>query len=136
MPDNFPGTASLVNDVDKKILVVLRDGRKLVGFLRSFDQFANLVLHETIERIYIGNEYGDIPRGILIIRGENVVLIGELDPVKEANCPLVEVDINDVLDRQREEQERRDEANKLKNKILLERGYSLPTDPLFDDLYG
>lgn len=59
-------------------MVLLRDGRTLIGYLRSVDQFANLVLHRTIERIHVGNEYGDIPRGVFIIRGENVVLLGEI----------------------------------------------------------
>ena len=49
------------------------DLRTLIGYLRSVDQFANLVLHRTIERIHVGSEYGDIPRGIFIVRGENVV---------------------------------------------------------------
>lgn len=91
----------------EKLVVILRDGRKLIGILRSFDQFgmplftlynlthrfvstdilltcsflcllANLVLQDTIERIYVGNCYGDIPRGIFLIRGENVVLLGEI----------------------------------------------------------
>jgi len=39
---------------------------------------ANLVLHRTIERIHVGKKYGDIPRGIFVIRGENVVLLGEI----------------------------------------------------------
>lgn len=63
-------------------MVLLRDGRTLIGFLRSVDQFANLVLHRTIERIHVGNEYGDIPRGIFIIRGENVVLLGEIVSIR------------------------------------------------------
>lgn len=62
----------------EKLMVLLRDGRTLIGYLRSVDQFANLVLHKTIERIHVGNDYGDIPRGIFIIRGENVVLLGEI----------------------------------------------------------
>lgn len=62
----------------EKLMVLLRDGRTLIGYLRSVDQFANLVLHKTIERIHVGKEYGDIPRGIFIIRGENVVLLGEI----------------------------------------------------------
>ncbi|RUS18577.1 hypothetical protein BC937DRAFT_88606 [Endogone sp. FLAS-F59071] len=74
----FTTSSGLVDCVDKKLLVVLRDGRKLIGILRSFDQFANLVLQDTIERIYVGDCYGDIPRGIFIIRGENVVLLGEI----------------------------------------------------------
>lgn len=62
----------------EKLMVLLRDGRTLIGYLRSVDQFANLVLHQTIERIHVGNEYGDIPRGVFIVRGENVVLLGEI----------------------------------------------------------
>ena len=30
--------------------VVLRDGRNLVGVLRSFDQYSNMVLEDTYER--------------------------------------------------------------------------------------
>lgn len=80
MMDENPlaGTAHLLDEVDKKLMVLLRDGRTLIGILRSVDQFANLVLHRTIERIHVGNEYGDIPRGVFIIRGENVVLLGEI----------------------------------------------------------
>jgi len=64
--------------IAEKLMVLLRDGRTLIGYLRSVDQFANLVLQRTIERIHVGNEYGDIPRGVFIIRGENVVLLGEI----------------------------------------------------------
>ena len=46
---------------------------------------ANLVLHRTIERIHVGKKYGDIPRGIFIVRGENVVLLGEI--VSNFNVP-------------------------------------------------
>lgn len=69
-------------------MVLLRDGRTLIGYLRSVDQFANLVLHRTIERIHVGNEYGDIPRGVFIIRGENVVLLGEIVR-KQLNYPII-----------------------------------------------
>ena len=44
----LPGTASLIEEIDKKLLVVLRDGRTLIGWLRSIDQFANLVLHRCV----------------------------------------------------------------------------------------
>lgn len=40
---------------------------------------ANLVLHLTVERIYVGKEYGEIDRGVFLIRGENVVLCGEVE---------------------------------------------------------
>lgn len=60
-------------------------------FHRTIDQFANLVLHETLERIYVDKFYGDIHRGIFLIRGENVVLVGEIDEEKDKNtgCSLV-----------------------------------------------
>ena len=44
----------------------------------NFCVAANLVLHRTIERIHVGKKYGDIPRGVFIVRGENVVLLGEV----------------------------------------------------------
>lgn len=31
-----------------KLMILLRDGRTLIGYLRSCDQFANLVLHKAI----------------------------------------------------------------------------------------
>ena len=39
---------------------------------------ANIVLEDTIERIYVGNTFGDIPLGVFLVRGENVVLLGEV----------------------------------------------------------
>ena len=39
---------------------------------------ANLVLQDTVERLYAGNLYADIPRGIFLVRGENVLLLGEI----------------------------------------------------------
>lgn len=39
---------------------------------------ANLVLQDTVERIYVQNLYADINRGIFLVRGENVLLLGEI----------------------------------------------------------
>ncbi|XP_054257329.1 U6 snRNA-associated Sm-like protein LSm1 [Macrosteles quadrilineatus] len=130
-----PGTATLLDELDKKLMVLLRDGRTLIGYLRSVDQFANLVLHRTIERIHVGKEYGDIPRGVFIIRGENVVLLGEIDSEKEANLPLVEVSVDDILDAQRREQEAKQEHDKLLAKSLKERGLRLIPDLSHDDMF-
>jgi U6 snRNA-associated Sm-like protein LSm1 len=79
------------------MLVILRDGRKLHGVLRSYDQFgehtlievvrykklsdvtiANLVLEDTVERIYHGDVFAENWHGLFLIRGENVVLLGEI----------------------------------------------------------
>ena len=111
------------------MLVVLRDGRKLFGVLRSYDQFgahdrhnllvfffaktnyqcvffvwwlpysttttttttplsgftANLVLEDTVERIYHQDVFAEQWVGLFLIRGENVVLLGEI--VSTAKSP-------------------------------------------------
>mmetsp|Transcript_8843 Transcript_8843/g.18900 ORF Transcript_8843/g.18900 Transcript_8843/m.18900 type:complete len:124 (+) Transcript_8843:99-470(+) len=91
----LPGTA-LADELDKKLLIQLRDGRKLLGILRSFDQFANLVLEGAVERIIVGEQYGDIPLGVQLIRGENVVLLGEIDPEKEVPAGLTKVSETEI----------------------------------------
>ncbi|XP_066137437.1 U6 snRNA-associated Sm-like protein LSm1 [Euwallacea fornicatus] len=129
------GTAHLLDELDKKLMVLLRDGRTLIGYLRSVDQFANLVLHRTIERIHVGKEYGDIPRGVFIVRGENVVLLGEIDTEKEDKIPLTEVSVDEILDAQRKEQESKVEKHRLITKSLKERGLQISADLVHDDLY-
>ncbi|XP_015597199.1 U6 snRNA-associated Sm-like protein LSm1 isoform X2 [Cephus cinctus] len=116
-------------------MVLLRDGRTLIGYLRSVDQFANLVLHRTIERIHVGKEYGDIPRGVFIVRGENVVLLGEIDREKEKDLPLSEVSVDDILDAQRREQELKQDQERLMSKALKERGLSYIPDLGHDDMF-
>lgn len=133
---NFsPGTATLLEELDKKLMVLLRDGRTLIGYLRSVDQFANLVLHRTIERIHVGKEYGDIPRGVFIVRGENVVLLGEIDKDKEGDLPLQQVSVEDILDAQRREQEAKQDQEKRLAKALKERGLHYIPDLSHDDMF-
>ncbi|XP_011707892.1 PREDICTED: U6 snRNA-associated Sm-like protein LSm1 [Wasmannia auropunctata] len=130
-----PGTASLLEELEKKLMVLLRDGRTLIGYLKSVDQFANIVLQSTIERIHVGQEYGDIPRGIFIVRGENVVLLGEIDIEKEKVLPLKKVTVDEILDAQRREQESKQEQKKRINKALKERGFTYIPDLSHDDMY-
>ncbi|KAF2403699.1 Sm-like ribonucleoprotein [Trichodelitschia bisporula] len=75
----FTTAAQLLDLTDKKLMVVLRDGRKLIGVLRSWDQFANLVLQDTVERIFVQRVWGEMRRGLYLVRGENVLLLGEID---------------------------------------------------------
>lgn len=118
----LPGTASLVQEIDKRLLVVLRDGKTLIGYLRSVDQFANLLLQDTVERIHVGTQFGDIPRGIYLVRGENVALCGEIDPALEAVQPLQKVPIEAILESQRLLQEEREEAKRRREAALRARG--------------
>jgi small nuclear ribonucleoprotein (snRNP)-like protein len=83
-------------------MIVLRDGRHLVGVLRSFDQFSNMVMEDTSERRVLnvkvgggGNGsnggkggkgvasticyYTDIQLGLYLVRGDSMVLLGEVE---------------------------------------------------------
>ncbi|KAM5535427.1 hypothetical protein V8D89_010949 [Ganoderma adspersum] len=116
----FTTSGSLVDCVDRKMLVVLRDGRKLQGVLRSYDQFANLVLEDTVERIYHQDAFAEAWRGLFLIRGENVVLLGEIDLDQEDEIPLRQVEWT-VL----EAYHKQDVANKkhredIKSQVLYE----------------
>ncbi|XP_074593398.1 U6 snRNA-associated Sm-like protein LSm1 [Brevipalpus obovatus] len=115
MDTYLTGATSLINDVDKKMMVLLRDGRTLIGFLRSVDQFANLVMHRTIERIHVKDKYGDIDIGLILIRGENVVLCGEIDVEKEIHSPLTKVAAEEILDLQQSEITAKQERLKMKS---------------------
>ncbi|RMD40588.1 hypothetical protein DV735_g4527, partial [Chaetothyriales sp. CBS 134920] len=92
----FTTAAQLLDLTDKKLLLVLRDGRRLLGVLRTWDQFANLVLADTLERSFasvpqpdgsLRRLYCDVPRGTYLVRGENVLLIGEVDLDKDDDPP-------------------------------------------------
>jgi U6 snRNA-associated Sm-like protein LSm1 len=39
---------------------------------------ANVVLEDAIERVYLEDKYGEKKFGLYLIRGENVVLLGEV----------------------------------------------------------
>ncbi|KAG1693256.1 hypothetical protein DVH05_023721 [Phytophthora capsici] len=95
----FPGNSSLIQQLDKQVLMVLRDGRHLVGYLRSFDQYSNIILEDTFERHVAGGLFCDIELGLNIIRGDNIVLLGELDNDKERDQPhMKRVELEEVLE--------------------------------------
>ncbi|VDN83729.1 unnamed protein product [Brugia pahangi] len=124
LPDPYlPGALSLLEQLDKKLLVVLRDGRTLIGYLRTIDQFANLVLHETLERIHVDNYYGDIERGVFLIRGENVVLAG-----------LIPLSAKEILSLQQVKIEEKERFEEARNKIMKGRGRrAKPAIDVFND---
>ncbi|KAK2151635.1 hypothetical protein LSH36_356g03041 [Paralvinella palmiformis] len=96
---------------------------------------ANLVLHRTIERIHVEQKYGDIPRGIFVVRGENVVLLGEIDLEKEDNLKLEEVSVDEILALQREVQLQKQVEEEKKKRALVERGMMPHTDPIQEDFF-
>lgn len=58
-------------------LVGRRHTSSLIADSKRFDT-ANLVLEDTVERIYHGNAFAEHWHGLFLIRGENVVLLGEI----------------------------------------------------------
>jgi len=65
-------TKIMEDSLGKIVLVRLRGGRKLRGKLRGFDQHLNLVLEETEETTDAENVK---KLGVIIVRGDNVVII-------------------------------------------------------------
>ncbi|XP_042899930.1 U6 snRNA-associated Sm-like protein LSm1 [Parasteatoda tepidariorum] len=124
--EDLPGAASLLEQIDKRIFVWLRDGRMYVGTLRTVDQFANLVMSESFLRVQFGNDYGDIPQGILMIRGENVALLGEEKERKECKYSAEQLlAIQGYLDN------RQKEIDDLKSLAYWKRGLIFTPDDYF-----
>ncbi|MFH0816083.1 MAG: LSM domain-containing protein [Methanobacteriota archaeon] len=61
----------LERSVNKRISLLLKDGRTLVGKLNGYDEYMNMVLEETEE-----TQNDQVRRlGIVVLRGNNVVTI-------------------------------------------------------------
>jgi small nuclear ribonucleoprotein G len=63
--------------MDKKLQIKLNANRMVVGTLRGFDQFMNLVVDNTVE--VNGDDKTDI--GMVVIRGNSIVTVEALEPV-------------------------------------------------------
>jgi small nuclear ribonucleoprotein len=65
-------TQILEESLGKAVLVRLKSGKSLRGKLKGFDQHLNLVLEETEDT----TNAEDVKKlGILIVRGDNVIII-------------------------------------------------------------
>jgi len=124
-PQMFTTAAQLLDLTDKKLLIVLRDGRKLIGVLRSWDQFANLVLQDTVERLYAGKLFADKKLGIFVVRGENVLLLGEIDLDMEDDLPkgFTEAPLKEVEDLHKKESQKKKKKEKTRNTLLRHKGF-------------
>ena len=56
-------------------LLMVKFKRYTFSYKRST---GNLVLQDTVERLFAKNLYADITRGLFLVRGENVLLLGEI----------------------------------------------------------
>lgn len=71
-------TQTLESFINKVISVITGDGRNIVGLMKGFDQTINLVLEDSHERVF-SEEAGveQIPLGLYIVRGDNVLVLTE-----------------------------------------------------------
>ncbi|KAK7948974.1 uncharacterized protein PG986_009860 [Apiospora aurea] len=133
-PQMFTTAAQLLDLTDshvEKLLICLRDGRKLTGILRSWDQFgtfgfcaaaaaAALVSATTS---WSNGYYADKSHGIFLVRGENVLLLGEIDLDKDDDTPAgYEMADFKAVERMAKEKKATDksrEKNKLKKLATL-----------------
>jgi len=111
----------------ERVLVIVRDARghmkHILGVLRSFDHFGTIVLEGAVERIVFGGKLAERRRGVCVVRGENVFMIGEVDERKDATMleGLETVDFAELEKTERRQWEAEMAATKT-------------GEPLFDDL--
>ena len=75
---NHAVRSSLISYLDQSVFVVLDDSN-FIGQFVSFDSFSNLTLLDAHEVMVSGNLYSTRALGVLVIRGDKISLIGELE---------------------------------------------------------
>ena len=83
------------------------------------------MLQDTIERLYVQNLYADIERGLFLVRGENVLLLGEIDLDKDDYVPepFELAPVEKVFALKKSEDMGRKQADKKKHKRLAAFGF-------------
>ncbi|KAJ5666420.1 uncharacterized protein N7477_008868 [Penicillium maclennaniae] len=91
----------------------------------SYHFTANLFFQDTIERIYAGNLYADVPRGVFLVRGENVLLLGEVDLDREDEIPttITKAPFEEVFALKKKEDSQRKMGDKKRYKELSALGF-------------
>ena len=81
IPGFLPGASSLLSSLDTSILIILRDSSHLIGVLRSYDQFSNVVVSDCVRRRFIvsRNVYTEEKRGLEVVRGDTIIMLGEFE---------------------------------------------------------
>ncbi|EPS95673.1 hypothetical protein FOMPIDRAFT_1054020 [Fomitopsis schrenkii] len=81
--------ATLQGYVDHRVLLILQDGRAIVGVMAGYDQKSNVVLSDSKERVYsVEDGVEEIPLGLYLVKGDQIVLIGELDEALDQSIDL------------------------------------------------
>lgn len=97
-----------------------------------------------MERIYDNNgQYGEVRRGVFIVRGENVALLGEIDVeqeerIEEQKLPgsissLKQVPFEEIQQKQKDDIEARKKKERTTGKKMSSYGFNL--ESFMDNLY-
>lgn len=78
--------SSLVDLLDKHLLIQLRDGSSYIGVLLSFDKFSNIVMSNAVQRkiLFAQKLYHDSPIGLFVVKGDFIVIMGTYDARRNA----------------------------------------------------
>lgn len=97
-----PPGAALVEELDQLVMVQLGDGSTIIGVLRTIDVHGNLVLENAKTRhVCLGMYHDESRGGVEVIRGENVVLMGRIDPERDMRLERVS---KERIDKAKEEE--------------------------------
>ncbi len=81
--------SALESFVNRMVSIITADGRNFVGTLKGFDQTINLILDDTHERVFSPSQgVEQVVLGLHIVRGDNIVVIGEVDETVDSRLDL------------------------------------------------
>ncbi|KDQ58703.1 hypothetical protein JAAARDRAFT_176764 [Jaapia argillacea MUCL 33604] len=84
--------SSLQGYVDRRVLLILQDGRVIVGTMAGFDQKSNVVLSDSKERTFSEDDgVQEVPLGLYLVKGDQIVLIGEIDEAIDSSIDLASI---------------------------------------------
>ena len=71
--------------IEKQVSLLTNDGRTFTGLLKSLDQRMNLIVADCKEQVYTceGVPMQEEDMGVYFIRGDNIAVIGQVDPYEE-----------------------------------------------------
>jgi U6 snRNA-associated Sm-like protein LSm1 len=87
----------------------------------------------------VQDSYGEINRGLYIVRGENVAWVGEVDPdredlIEEGQSKLSKVEYEEIEKRLDEVTKSRKKQEKVRSKKLVH-DFGILTEPFQDNMY-
>ncbi|KAF4963836.1 hypothetical protein FSARC_8196 [Fusarium sarcochroum] len=77
-PELKKASLILFRYLDKRLFVQLNGSRKVIGILRGYDVFLNIVMDEAVEEKDNGEK---VRIGMVVIRGNSVVMLEALERI-------------------------------------------------------